>query len=53
MAGISKSVAKSLVLKLGEAEQSLNPDLLKQFGLFGNDKDPAKHHENNHEKHSK
>lgn len=48
-AGIPDKTAKDLVSNLTTAEQSVSPDRLKQFGLFGTKDDPAAHEHHHHQ----
>ncbi|MEQ1767038.1 MAG: copper uptake system-associated protein [Methylotenera sp.] len=48
-AGIPDQTAKSLVTQLTTAEQSVSPDRLKQFSLFGTKDDPAAHEHHHHQ----
>jgi hypothetical protein len=48
-AGIPDKTAKSLVTQLTNAEESVSPDRLKQFSLFGTKDDPAAHEHHHHQ----
>ncbi len=52
-AGIPGDTAKKLIAQLEKAEQSVSPDRVKRFGLFGTPNDPrlAGHHGMPHPKH--
>lgn len=47
-AGIAKETAKNLVAQLTRAEQSVSPDRIKRFGLFGTPNDPRLTEHHNH-----
>jgi hypothetical protein len=50
-AGIPRETATKLVLQLGRAEQSVTPDRVKRFGLFGTPGDPRAHGHPSHPRH--
>jgi len=52
-AGISNDTAKKLIAQLEKAEQSVSPERVKRFGLFGTPNDPrlAGHHSAPHPAH--